>query len=77
MVLANLCSYQRAIECTRTATLRSSQINLNPVWIGVKLEVFMQEGAPCHTTELVINWLKFYNVKLLTPWPGNSVDLTQ
>lgn len=38
-------------------------------------EVFMQDRAPGHSAILVINWFEFCNVKLLTPWPGNSLNL--
>lgn len=38
-------------------------------------EIFMQNGAPSHYAKLVMNWLKFCDVKLLKLWPGYSLDL--
>jgi hypothetical protein len=36
--------------------------------------VFMQDGAPCHRSNKVKQWIKSKNYELL-PWPGNSADL--
>lgn len=38
-------------------------------------DVFVEDRALCHTTKLVVNWFGLNDVKLLTPWPGNSLDL--
>lgn len=38
-------------------------------------DVFVQDGAPCHTAKLITNWFSFCNVTLLNPWPSNSPDL--
>lgn len=40
-----------------------------------KAEVFMQDGAPCHTAKSVKQWLSDCQVKYLDDWPGNSPDL--
>ena len=39
-----------------------------------KCNIFMQDGAPCHRSKLVTNFLKKKKVKVLD-WPGNSHDL--
>ena len=39
-----------------------------------RCNIFMQEGAPCHRSKLVTNFLKNKKVKVLD-WPGNSSDL--
>ena len=39
-----------------------------------KCNIFMQDGAPCHRSKLVTNFLKKKKVKVLD-WPGNSPDL--
>lgn len=39
-----------------------------------KTKMFMQDGAPCHTSKLVMSCLKEKNIKVLD-WPGNSPDL--
>jgi transposase len=36
--------------------------------------IFMQDGAPCHTSKIVKNWLHEAKIELLD-WPGNSPDL--
>ena len=41
---------------------------LEPCMDQCHAKVFMQDGAPCHTANLMINWFEFGNVKLLTPW---------
>ena len=48
---------------------------LEPCMDQCQADIFMQDGASCHTPKLVINSFEFCNVKLLTPWPGNSQDL--
>ena len=39
-----------------------------------RCNIFMQDGAPCHRSKLVTNFLKKKKVKVLD-WPGNSPDL--
>jgi len=36
---------------------------------------FQQDGAPCHQTRAVKDWLQSNNISLIGPWPGNSPDL--
>lgn len=36
---------------------------------------FQHDGAPCHRSKLVSNWLRNEGVEVLGPWPGNSPDL--
>ncbi|XP_065642782.1 uncharacterized protein LOC136074396 [Hydra vulgaris] len=36
---------------------------------------FQHDGAPCHGTKAVKDWLRSENIPLLEPWPGNSPDL--
>ena len=38
-------------------------------------DTFQQDGAPCHQTKAVKQWLAESGVKLLGPWPWNSPDL--
>lgn len=52
--------------------LNDVQICMNQCQAGI---LFIQDGAPCNTAELVIYWFKFCNVELLTPWPGNAPEL--
>lgn len=42
---------------------------------NTKAEVFMQDGAPCHTAKSVQKWLCDSDVKYFKDWPGNSPDL--
>ena len=37
-------------------------------------DIFMQDGAPCHHSKLVTEWLQEQNYQVLK-WPGNSPDL--
>ena len=37
--------------------------------------VFQHDGAPCHRTATVTNWLKDESIEVLGPWPGSSPDL--
>ena len=39
-----------------------------------RCNIFMQDGAPCHKSKLVMNFLKKKKVKVLD-WTGNSPDL--
>ena len=43
-------------------------------WKNGEKFIFMQVGAPCHTTKRVKNFLSQKKIPLL-PWPGNSPDL--
>ena len=36
--------------------------------------IFMQDGAPCHGSKIVSEFLKEKKIKVLY-WPGNSPDL--
>lgn len=36
---------------------------------------FQHDGAPCHSSRLVSEWLATSGIQLLGPWPGNSPDL--
>ena len=36
---------------------------------------FQHDGAPCHQTKAVKEWLAQNNIEFLSPWPGNSPDL--
>lgn len=36
---------------------------------------FLHDGAPCHRTRAVLEWLREERVELVGPWPGNSPDL--
>lgn len=36
--------------------------------------IFMQDGAPCHTSKLIKDFLNDEEIEVL-PWPGNSPDL--
>ena len=36
-------------------------------------EIFMHDGAPCHRSKIVKNYLEDKNVDVLS-WPGNSLD---
>ena len=37
--------------------------------------VFQHDGAPCHNTAAVKDWLAQVGIELLGPWPGSSPDL--
>ena len=39
-----------------------------------KKVIFMQDGAPCHTSASTLRWLRNNRVKLLTNWPACSPD---
>ena len=47
---------------------------LLPRYRGRECTVFMQDGAPCHTSRHSMGWLEKEGVQVL-PWPGNSPDL--
>jgi len=40
----------------------------------IKVFIFMQNGAPCHTAKRVKEFLVQKNIKFL-PWPESSLDL--
>lgn len=37
--------------------------------------IFQHDGAPCHKTKAVSEWLDSQGYAVLGPWPGNSPDL--
>lgn len=37
--------------------------------------IFQHDGAPCHQTKAVSDWLRSQGYQVLGPWPGNSPDL--
>jgi len=37
--------------------------------------VFQHDGAPCHQTKVVSQWIQQSGYEILGPWPGNSPDL--
>lgn len=37
--------------------------------------IFQHDGAPCHPSAIVTNWLTEQGVEVLGPWPGSSSDL--
>jgi hypothetical protein len=37
--------------------------------------IFQQDGAPCHTSQIAVDWLE-ENLDLITDWPANSPDLS-
>ena len=39
-----------------------------------KCKIFMQNGAPCHRSKIVTQFLKSKKIQILD-WPGNSPDL--
>lgn len=49
--------------------------NLPECFVDCNAEVFMQDGASCHTSKVVMDWLKEYGVDVIEDWPGNSPDL--
>ena len=40
-----------------------------------RCNIFMQDGAPCHRSKLVTNFLKKKKKVKVLDWPGNSPDL--
>lgn len=38
-------------------------------------DYFQHDGAPCHQTKAVKNWLLQQRIQIIGPWPGNSPDL--
>ena len=39
-------------------------------------EVLQQDGAPCHTAQLVKHWLRDSEVEVIPDWPPNSPDIS-
>ena len=38
-------------------------------------QYFQHDGAPCHRSRAVTQWLHSANIQVIGPWPGNSPDL--
>lgn len=49
--------------------------NLEDCFDLCKAEIFMQDGAPCHRSKVVKEWLDNCAVDYFKDWPGNSPDL--
>ena len=43
--------------------------------MNVNSGIFQQDGASCHTANIVKAWLDFVNVDYIKDWLGNSPDL--
>ena len=39
-----------------------------------KCKIFLQNGAPCHSSKVVTQFLKLKKIQVLD-WPGNSLNL--
>ena len=37
--------------------------------------LFMQDGASCHTANIIKDYFNFVNIDYIQDWPGNSPDL--
>ena len=48
---------------------------LEPMMDIHNCEIFQHDGAPCHRSKIVNDWLHQKNIQLLGPWPGQSPDL--
>jgi len=58
--------YQRVLENHLCPSLRQ--------WFRRTGYMFMQDGAPCHRSAKITNYLKKNRIPLLS-WPGNSPDM--
>ncbi|KAK3878046.1 hypothetical protein Pcinc_017260 [Petrolisthes cinctipes] len=38
-------------------------------------EILQQGGAPCHTAQVVKNWLRDSEIEMIPDWPPNSLDI--
>ena len=43
--------------------------------VNVNNGIFQQDGASCHTANIVKSWFEFVNIEYIQDWPGNSPDL--
>lgn len=57
-----------------TSVLRDCMILQVREWFANEEWVFMQDGAPCHTANVVKNYLESEGITVLD-WPGNSPDM--
>ena len=55
--------------------LQILQDKLLPHMRQLRSTTFQHDGAPCHRTATVTQWLADQNVDVLGPWPGSSPDL--
>ena len=49
--------------------------NLEECYDKCKAEYFVQDGAPCHTSKQVKEWLENCALDYIKDWPANSPDL--
>jgi len=48
---------------------------LDPHMNILNCTIFQHDGAPCHRTKTVTQWLEQQGIEVLGPWPGSSPDL--
>jgi len=48
---------------------------LDPHMNILNCTIFQHDGAPCHRTKAVKQWLDDQGIEVLGPWPGSSPDL--
>lgn len=49
--------------------------NLPECFEKTNSDIFMQDGAPCHTAKYVKEWLEDCEVNFFKDWPGSSPDI--
>ena len=48
---------------------------LDPHMNILNCTIFQHDGAPCHRTKTVTQWLDQQGIEVLDPWPGSSPDI--
>lgn len=51
------------------------KLNLHGCLTECRADIFMQDGAPCHTAKIVKKYFNFIQLNYIEDWPGNSPDL--
>ena len=70
-----LCIVQNTLEAEQyTAVLETRLIPQLQEWFPDGNCVFMQDGAPCHTANIIKHYFQDIGLELL-PWPGNSPNV--
>lgn len=73
--VGNLVFFEKGESVNSERYLELLYDNLEECYVKCKAECFMQDGAPCHTSKKVKEWLDNCEVDYIKDWPANSPDL--
>lgn len=74
--LGNLVILPKGQTVNSQRYIKLLQENLGECFAKTGCEILQQDGAPCHTSKAVKQWLKKGKVEFIEDWPGQSPDIS-